>query len=338
MTNRSIRDTGRRRVCSFDTRLGGDGWDAVYIGEFELPDDYAVADGETLDDGSVTDEKNAPSDTSDRANPNPSSPDRWEARFQRLHPFGWVAAGFAVLGVVASVLDWDLLLARMPWWLWLLTIATVALCAAPSLLHRIRLMIEWVSELGGTLAIWLAWVIFFIQLFNVVTRYTNNWFDADILFGETFSLGWMSFGMLFLLGVAYGMRNGINPRIDFWWAEFSEKRKAWLDFLLHTFLLLPFLVLGLRVLKPFAASSLGYNRFANGGEGRWPSGWRVWETWEQATDAGQLPVGPIQAFIFVGFVMWTAQVFAEIIKTGFIIAGRTDLGNIEESDVPLRIE
>ncbi|MGI9598815.1 MAG: TRAP transporter small permease subunit [Acidimicrobiales bacterium] len=259
--------------------------------------------------------------------------------FTRLHPLGWVAVGYAVLAVVATVAGWDLLIARMPWWLWLITIATIVICAVPSVLHRVRLSIERVSEATGKIAMLLAWVIFLLQLFNVITRYTNDWFETDILFGETTSLAWMSFGMLFLLGVAYGVKNGINPRIDFWWAEFSKTKKAWLDFTLHTLLFLPFLILGLRVLKPYAARSLGYNRFANDGAGEWPAGWRVWESWEKSGDAGQLPVGPIQAFIFVGFVLWTAQVVAEIIKTGFVIAGRDDLGDISDTDeTPLRIE
>ncbi len=259
--------------------------------------------------------------------------------FTRLHPLGWVALGLAILAVISTVVGWDMLIARMPWWLWLITLATIAVSAVPAALHAIRLGIEAVSEFTGKIAMVLAWVIFFLQLFNVITRYTNPWFEADILFGETTSLAWMSFGMLFLLGVAYGTKNGINPRIDFWWAEFSKGRKAWLDFILHTFLFLPFLILGLRVLKPYAARSLGYNRFANGGEGSWPAGWRVWDSWEKSGDAGQLPVGPIQAFIFVGVILWIAQIVAEIIKTGFVISGRDDLGDISGTDeTPLRIE
>ena len=150
----------------------------------------------------------------------------------------------------------------------------------------------------------------------------------------------MSFAALFLVGVAYGVKNGINPRIDFWWADFPPRRKAWIDFLFHTFLFLPFLIVGLRVLKPFAARSLGYNRFANDGAGAWPEGWAVWRTWETSTDAGQLPQGPIQAFILVGFVLWTLQVVAEIIKTGFVLAGREeDLGEVGGAGgTPLRIE
>ncbi len=258
--------------------------------------------------------------------------------FTRLHPVGWAAVIFLLLAAVATAVGADLLIGRMPWWMWLSAIAVVAAATSDSVLNSIRLGIEAVSTFTGKLAMILAWFIFAVQLFNVVTRYSNNWFDADILFGQTVSLAWMSFGMLFLLGVNYGVKEGINPRIDFWWAEFSNKRKAWLDFLMHTIFFLPFLLLGIRVLKPYAAASLGYNRFASDGQGEWPSGWRVWETWEQSINAGELPVGPIQAFMFVGFILWAAQVFAEIIKTGFVIAGREDLADIAASDVPLRVE
>lgn len=265
--------------------------------------------------------------------------DRQRASFlTRLHPLGWAAVIFLLLAVVATATGADLLIGRMPWWMWLSAIAAVAAATSDSVLNGIRLGIEAVSTFTGKLAMILAWFIFFVQLFNVITRYSNNWFETDILFGQTVSLAWMSFGMLFLLGVNYGVKEGINPRIDFWWANFSNKRKAWLDFLMHTLFFFPFLLLGIRVLKPYAAASLGYNRFANDGQGEWPSGWRVWETWEQSINAGELPVGPIQAFLFFGFILWAAQVFAEIIKTGFVIVGRDDLGDIAATDVPLRVE
>jgi TRAP-type mannitol/chloroaromatic compound transport system permease small subunit len=258
--------------------------------------------------------------------------------FARLHPVGWAAAIFLLMAVVATAVGADLLIGRMPWWLWLLGLAVVALSTSPKALHGLRIGIEKVSTFTGGLAMALAWFIFLIQLFNVITRYTNSWFEADILFGETTSMAWMGFGMLFLLGVNYGVKEGINPRIDFWWADFSNRTKAWLDFVMHTVFFFPFLILGIRILKPYAEVSLGYNRFANDGAGEWPNGWRIWDSWVQSGNAGELPVGPIRAFIFVAFIMWAAQVFAEMIKTGFVIAGRDDLGDIAAVDAPLRVE
>lgn len=256
------------------------------------------------------------------------------ALFRRLHPLGWVAIVLLVAAVIATVgTDTAFLIGRLPWPLWLLLIAIAALSAFPDALHRVRLGLESLSRFTGAIVWRLGWVVFVIQLFNVITRYTNNWFDRDILFGQTTSLAWMAFGLLFLLGVNYGVLAGVNPRIDFWWADFSSMRKAWIDFALHVTLFLPFLIVGIRALWPYAATNLG-RRF----DGTWPAGWRVWDSWVGATDADQLAVGPIRAFLLVGFVLWTIQIVAEVIKSGFVIMGREDIGEIQETDVPLRVE
>lgn len=286
-------------------------------------------------DADTTTSDDANTDSTDLASSTDAAP---SVAFQRLHPIGWAAGIVIVLGGIAAIAGWDLLVARMPWWLWALLLAAIALAAVPSALHGLRQLIEKVSTYTGYVAFVLAWAVFFIQVFNVVTRYSNNWFDADILFGQTVSMAWMGFGLLFLLGANYGVKAAVNPRVDFWWAEWSNKRKAWLDFVMHSLFFFPFLILGIRVLLPYAKISLGFRPFANDGQGEWPAGWRVWETWEQSVNAGELPVGPIQAFLLVGFVLWASQIFAEMIKTGFVIAGRNDLADIAAADAPLRVE
>ena len=87
------------------------------------------------------------------------------------------------------------------------------------------------------------------------------------------------------------------------------------------------------VLQPYASISLGRKR-----DGTWPSGYRVWETWEQSPDADQLPVGHIKALLLVGFVLIAFAVISELIKTGFVIAGRPQYGTIRKEDAPQRIE
>ncbi len=253
--------------------------------------------------------------------------------FQRMHPLGWVALAFATLAVAFSAIGTRFLVGNLAWWHWVLLAITIIGSTQAGLLNSIRAAIEGLSSIGKSVAWVLAWVVFVVQFFNVVTRYSNNWFDADILFGEATSIAWQSFGLLFLLGVGYAVRDGVNPRIDFWWADFSQKRKAWIDFIFHTLLLGPFVVMALRLVIPFAKTSLGQKR-----DGTWPSGWRVWETWEQSGDAAQLPVGPIQAALVIGFTLWGLQVLAEVIKTGFVLAGRDDLGAVKEADAPLRVE
>lgn len=252
----------------------------------------------------------------------------------RLHPIGWIAAATVVVAVIVRLfVETDFWIGNLAWWNWLVLAAAIAASAWHDGLDRLRRGIETVATGTKTIAWILAWAVFFLQLFNVITRYGNDLVETDILFGETTSLAWQSFGLMFLVGINYGVREGVNPRIDFWWANFSPRRKAWLDFVIHSALLLPFIVMAIRILKGYAATSLG-RRF----NGEWPSGWRVWETWEEAVDAGGLPVGPIKVMILVAFVLFGIQILAEVIKTGFVIIGDSKRGNLVERETPLRIE
>ena len=265
----------------------------------------------------------------------PSTPLAHEIKWwARPHPIGWLAGATIVVAIGARLFaDTEFWVGNLVWWNWLVLAGAAATGLWHDGLDRLRRGIESIATFSLTVAWILAWVVFLLQLFNVITRYGNDLVETDILFGETTSLAWQSFGLMFLIAINFGVRDGVNPRIDFWWARFSAKRKAWLDFVVHSALLLPFIVMAIRILKGYAATSLG-RRF----NGEWPSGWRVWESWEEAVDAGGLPVGPIKVMILVAFVLFGLQILAELIKTGFVMIGDDDRGDIIEHDSPLRVE
>lgn len=199
-------------------------------------------------------------------------------------------------------------------------------------LHRIRLGIERLTTFTGGLSTLLAWTVFALGFFNVVTRYIARFIQRDIIVGQIFDLQWMTFGALFLLGINYGVREEVNPRIDFWWTNFSARTKAWIDFVLHLTLLLPFIWVGITVTWNYAATALGRTF-----DGQWLT-WRVWEVWEQSTDADGLARGPIKFLLFFGFVLFGAQVVAQVIKSGFVLIGRQDLADLTHHQAPVRIE
>ena len=253
---------------------------------------------------------------------------------RRMHPLGWVATAYAIVAVAYhTVFSTDYLIGNLPLWVWLATVATILVSTQPGALDVIRRSIESIATVTRGATLILVWMVFIVQFFNVATRYGNDFVETDIYFGEAVSVAWQSFALIAILGINYGVRDAVNPRIDFWWAEFSDKTKAWLDFSIHTLLLAPFTIMAMRLLTGYATTSLGQRRC-----GEWPSGWRVWETWEQAPDAGGLAVGPIKAMLFVAFALFGLQVFAEIIKTGFVMIGRDDLGKVAKIDAPLRVE
>ena len=190
----------------------------------------------------------------------------------RLHPIGWLAGSTIVLAIGARLFwDTEFWIGNLVWWNWLVLAGAVAMGVWHDGLDRLRRGVESIATFSLTVAWILAWVVFLLQLFNVITRYGNDLVETDILFGETTSLAWQSFGLMFLIAINFGVREGVNPRIDFWWANFSAKRKAWLDFIIHSALLLPFIVMAIRILKGYAATSLGRRH-----NGEWPSSWRVW--------------------------------------------------------------
>ncbi len=200
------------------------------------------------------------------------------------------------------------------------------------LLYRMRVVIEAVTTFSGRVSWILVWVVFILGLFNVVTRYVARYIETDIIIGEIFDLQWMVFGALFLLALNYGVREGVNPRIDFWWADFSNKRKAKIDLTIHLFLFLPFLYMSIQVLWGWAMTGMGRSF-----DGSWET-WKVWEIWEQSTDAGGLPRGPIKLLILIGFILMATQIVAEIIKQILVLMDREDLAGVAIHEAPLRVE
>jgi len=294
------------------------------------PDDASTDGGPLLEPTGVVDTE------IDAAVPEPIALDELteSALFRGVHPIGWVAGAVLIAAALChSVVDTKYLIGNFEWFHWAGFGLLVGPAIKPELLHRLRVLIERFASVTKTIAWVLAWAVFVFQLFNVVTRYGNDLVDTDILFGEVVSLATMSFGLMFLLGINYGVRDGVNPRIDFWWANFSAKTKAWLDFVIHTTLFVPFIWMAIRLLQPYSAGALG-RKF----NGEWPSGARVWESWEQSSNAGELPVGPIKAMMLVAFSLLALQIIAELIKTGFVMMGDKTHGELKESDAPLRIE
>ncbi len=253
----------------------------------------------------------------------------------RFHPLGYVSVIWLVLGVLySSVLDTTALIGNLRTWHWLALVGITVFAFFPNLLHRVRLAIDSVATGGRKVAWVLAWVVFVAQLINVVTRYTNQYVGVDIYLGEIVSIAWQSFGLIFFLGVGYGVRDGVNPRIDFWWRNFPPRIKGALDFVAHTMMLVPFLILGLRLVYPYAVTALGRKKTT----GEWPTGWRVWQSWEQSGNAAELPLGPIKAMLVLGFGIFGICIVGEVIKAGFLMLGDEKRGNLSQFDTPQRVE
>ena len=199
-------------------------------------------------------------------------------------------------------------------------------------LMRIRQGIEGITSVAGWISKWLVVAVFAVGIVNVILRYAGRWTEQNLTSNRWIETQWYIFGLIFLLGFPYILREQVNPRVDFWSVNFSEKRRALIDLLGHLFFLLPFTWLAMRVLWTPVLTSFGQNR-----DGSWDT-WQVWETWEKSPDPDGWPRAPIKAAILVGFFLLFLQTIAELIKTGFVLANRRDLAARPERHVPLRVE
>lgn len=126
------------------------------------------------------------------------------------------------------------------------------------------------------------------------------------------------YGGIFLFGFAYILKHQINVRVDFWFANQSQRRRAWIDLVGHIIALIPFCLLALWVSIPQVVTS--------------------WRLNEQSPDAGGLPRAPIKTLIPIAFALLLIQAIAEFVKLVAILRGRADLVDLEEPEEPIRIE
>ena len=201
--------------------------------------------------------------------------------------------------------------------------------AVPFLLRK---AIDRLAGFTGFLTQVLVVVVLLMVLWSVISRRMDKTFGTSLIVSQFQEGQRMGFAFLTLLGLNFGLREGVNPRVDFWWAEFSNRRKALIDFVLHLFLFLPYAWMVIGVLWNPTLRSVTGNL-----NGEFDT-WKIWDTWEQSPDAGGLPVSPLRIMILVGFILLLLQILADIIKNGFVLIGREDLAGIHQHDAPIRVE
>lgn len=190
--------------------------------------------------------------------------------------------------------------------------------------------VDRLSTVCGEIAKYLVIAVFAVGIVNVALRYAGRWTGSSLSSNRWIETQWYLFGAIFLLGFPYVLRHQLNPRVDFWYTNFSARRKALIDGVGHLVFLLPFTWLALRVLWTPTLTSFGRSP-----DGSWRT-WRVWEIWEQSPDPDGLPRAPIRGLIVVGFVLLGVQTIAEIVRAALVVSGRTELA--VDRDEPLRVE
>ena len=156
-------------------------------------------------------------------------------------------------------------------------------------------------QAADRLAGWLGWIsailIFptvIISVVNVILRRLGEELGRSLTSNALIEAQWYLYGLMFVFGFAYILREGINVRVDFWFANRSSRTQSLIDLFGHLVALIPFAYIGIRY--------------------SWPSVQLSWQQNEQSPDAGGLARYPIKTALMVAFVFLLIQGLAEIIR------------------------
>jgi TRAP-type mannitol/chloroaromatic compound transport system permease small subunit len=187
-----------------------------------------------------------------------------------------------------------------------------------------------ISEWLGQLSAYIVLITVLVGFVNVVLRYVGERSGQTITTNAVIEAQWYLYTLIFFFGFAYITKNGINVRVDFWYADQSEKTRAWIDVIGHIVALIPFCLLALYVTFPSVLTSWG----------QLPDGSFDLSKWEVSPDPNGLPRAPIKSMVLVAFVSLLLQGVAELIKKIAILRGEGDIfkETIVETDAPVRIE
>lgn len=189
------------------------------------------------------------------------------------------------------------------------------------LLLKFSHLIDRMIEQMGRLSNWIVILLIAIGFYNVIARYIGRFVGLQLSSNALIELQWYLFSLVFFLGFAYTLKHGMNVRVDFLYAQWSEKQRAWVDLLGTLLFLIPFCVIGiLTTIHPVLQSW-----------GRLPDG--SWGTWEISSDANGLPRAPIKSMIIVAFGLLLLQAISQAIKYLAILKGYPQVAQAIQADV-----
>jgi TRAP-type mannitol/chloroaromatic compound transport system permease small subunit len=157
---------------------------------------------------------------------------------------------------------------------------------------RLAFLIDRISNSVGSTAAMLVLPLGMIMTYEALARYTLNlptfW---------AYELSYMLTGAHFALGIALVTRNNDHIRIDFLYSRMSVRVQQLLDLSILLFCMVPLIT----------CVSFELIKYA----------WTAWVRGEVSGESGWNPlIWPVRSAIAFGFIMFSAQLISETIKTG----------------------
>lgn len=160
--------------------------------------------------------------------------------------------------------------------------------------------IEAITATVGNVGAWILVPLIVSMVYEVIARHM---FGAPTFWA--YELGYMLAGSSYMFGIAYCLKQGAHVRVDFIYEKLPPRWQATVDIVGYVFLLLPGLIWLDKGLFDYAYEAYQYNEVT--GESAWnPVVWPFRSAW------------------VLGFVVFTLQVIAEVLKAVTVLTGATD--------------
>lgn len=179
---------------------------------------------------------------------------------------------------------------------------------SPLLLTIIR-TIDRFTDRTGTLVSWLSVPLVAAVAYEVIARYM---FNAPTIWA--FDTTYMLYGTLFMLGAAYALHKGAHIRTDFFWEQFSTRRKGVIDSISYILFFFP----GFAVLLVLSFHEALYS-------------WNIGETSDQS--AWRPILWPFKAVVPLACLLLLIQGFSELLKSLYMARTGRELEHKEKIEI-----
>lgn len=111
-------------------------------------------------------------------------------------------------------------------------------------------VVDRLNETIGRGVVWLSSFLVLVVCYDVFTRYILK--TSSVAVQE---LEWHIFAVLFLIAAAYSLKHDRHVRVDVFYLKFSERGKAWVDFLGSLVFLVPLCIVAILASQQFVLNS-----------------------------------------------------------------------------------
>lgn len=179
---------------------------------------------------------------------------------------------------------------------------------SPAMLSIIR-TIDRFTDRTGTVVSWLSVPLVAAVAYEVAARYL---FNAPTIWA--YDATYMLYGTLFMLGAAYALHKGAHIRTDFFWEQFSTRRKGIIDAVSYVLFFFP----GFLILLVLSFHETQYS-------------WQIGETSDQSS--WRPIMWPFKAVVPLACLLLLIQGVSEFLKSLYMARTGVELEHKEKVEV-----